>query len=450
MSCSDPVLSVQNLSKCFYLYDTHMDRAKDIIAPPLNALGIWKEKKFHEKFWALKNVSFDVQAGECVGVIGQNGSGKSTLLQIIAGTMSPTSGEKHVKGKITALLELGSGFNPEFTGRENVYLNGCVLGLKRHEIDAKFDWIAAFADIGPHLDQPVKTYSSGMMLRLAFAVQAAIDAQLLIIDEALAVGDSRFQLKCFKRLEELKSNGTTILFVSHAVEMVRSMCNRGLLLNKGEVIYWGDAKSATIKYWDILFPKRKDKITEQENLASPSQKETPDSDLPENALYVTPLDFQGEEWGIGGAQLNSLTIHGIQKPNLLMGGERLTFETVFSWNNDFVKDLIEKDGYENNITLGISLCDSQGRYIFGCNGFDQYITIDTAHDGKMTAKFSLELPHLLAGTYFLSIAIAVGNQRHHTQLKWYDCALQFQVQQARENVYGFMAIDYEMKTQMMR
>jgi lipopolysaccharide transport system ATP-binding protein len=228
MSSEEIVIDVRNLSKRYEIYNTPRDRLKQLVLPHLHqaanragmALGISKQHSppsYFREFWALQDVSFQVKRGETFGIIGRNGSGKSTLLQILAGTLAPTSGEANVNGRIAALLELGSGFNPEFTGRENVFLNGRILGLSQKEIEARYDQIAAFADIGEFIDQPVKTYSSGMFVRLAFAVQAHIDASIVIIDEALAVGDVFFRQKCYARLEQLRSSGAAILLVSHAM-----------------------------------------------------------------------------------------------------------------------------------------------------------------------------------------------------------------------------------------
>ncbi len=209
-------------------------------------------RQYYREFWALKDVSFDVKNGETVGIIGRNGSGKSTLLQIITGTLAPTEGTVITHGRIAALLELGSGFNPDFTGRENVYLNGALLGFSTAQIDEKFDAIASFADIGEHLDQPVKTYSSGMLVRLAFAVQVQVEPEILIVDEALAVGDALFQKRCFQRIEKLVSDGTTVLFVSHDQESVRTLTNRALLLNKGRSVEWGLSSEVVLKYRKLL------------------------------------------------------------------------------------------------------------------------------------------------------------------------------------------------------
>jgi len=237
---SDAVIRVQELGKCYNIYEKPQDRLKQ---------ALWRGKKqFYRQFWAVKDVSFEVARGETVGIIGLNGSGKSTLLQMIAGTLSPSWGTVEVRGRVAALLELGSGFNPDFSGRENVYMNGAILGLSPEEIDAKFDAIAAFADIGSFMDQPVKTYSSGMMLRLAFAVSINVEPDILIIDEALAVGDLGFQLKCMERLDQLTKSGITLLFVSHDVSAVKSFCSRAVYLAGGRLKASGSASDMVELY----------------------------------------------------------------------------------------------------------------------------------------------------------------------------------------------------------
>ncbi|MBS0466864.1 MAG: ABC transporter ATP-binding protein [Proteobacteria bacterium] len=245
---SEVVIKIDELSKCYQIYDQPRDRLKQFLMPRIQNLIGLEEKNYYEEFWAIRNVSFEVKKGEAVGIVGRNGSGKSTLLQCITGTLRPTSGSVSTRGRIAALLELGSGFNPDFTGRENVYLNGALLGFTRQQVDQRFDAIAGFADVGVHLDQPVKTYSSGMMLRLAFAVQVQIEPDILIIDEALAVGDALFQKRCFQRIESLLSNGTTLLFVSHDQESVRSLTSRAVLLNKGKVAAYGLSSEVVLEY----------------------------------------------------------------------------------------------------------------------------------------------------------------------------------------------------------
>ncbi|WP_084027313.1 ABC transporter ATP-binding protein [Delftia sp. JD2] len=242
---SDIAISVSNISKRYEMYADPKDRLLQFFS--------LRSKQYFEEFWALRNVSFSVGKGETIGILGRNGSGKSTLLQIIAGTLAPTSGEIKTNGILTALLELGSGFNPEFTGRDNVYLNGTILGLSREQMDSHFDNIASFADIGLHLDQPVKTYSSGMVVRLAFAVQACISPQILIVDEALSVGDEKFQRKCFDYIERLRGNGCSILLVTHSTATVEKFCQRGVLLHKGEVHGVGPAKEIVDQYHALLY-----------------------------------------------------------------------------------------------------------------------------------------------------------------------------------------------------
>ncbi len=248
---SDPVISVRNVSKAYRIWESPAAR---LLSPLQASLGLKaRAAKSYRDFWALKDISFEVNKGEAVGIIGRNGSGKSTLLQIIAGTLQPTAGEVKVNGRVAALLELGSGFNPQFTGRENVYLSGAVLGLPRREIDARFDAIAAFADIGEFIEQPVNTYSSGMTIRLAFAVNAAVEADVLIVDEAIAVGDEAFQRKCFARLEYLRSQGTTILIVTHATPTVLEFCDRAFFLHGGKILAHGHPKPVVQQYHRLLY-----------------------------------------------------------------------------------------------------------------------------------------------------------------------------------------------------
>jgi lipopolysaccharide transport system ATP-binding protein len=258
-SMSDDIaISVQGVNKAYRIWNSPASR---LFAPTLKAVGDLlpndstlaaklneKAAGYYRDYWALKDISFEVKKGECLGIIGRNGSGKSTLLQIIAGTLQPTSGFIKVAGRVAALLELGSGFNPEFTGRENVYLNGAVLGLSRNVIDAKFKEIADFADIGDFIEQPVKTYSSGMLMRLAFAVQTAVQPNILIVDEALTVGDAPFQAKCFKRMRDLASSNVSILIVSHDIATVRALSQRALCLSEGSMYTIGQAKSTCDAY----------------------------------------------------------------------------------------------------------------------------------------------------------------------------------------------------------
>jgi lipopolysaccharide transport system ATP-binding protein len=245
------VIRVNNISKVYQLYADPMDRLKKFLWQSLPPFLRWQEKEFCRDFWALHDISLEISRGEAFGIIGRNGSGKSTLLQIIAGTLAPSAGEVYVRGSVNALLELGSGFNPEFTGRENVYMNGAIYGFTAEQMDARFDEIAAFADIGEFVEQPVKTYSSGMFVRLAFAVQTCLDPDILLIDEALAVGDIFFRQKCYRRLEELKNRGCAIILVSHGMNEVEQFCKRALLLDHGKPAFLGSASEAVKHYYLI-------------------------------------------------------------------------------------------------------------------------------------------------------------------------------------------------------
>lgn len=251
---TDMAIAVRSVSKMYALYATPQARLKQSLwyALPRFIRGS-QAPEFFREFWALRNISFEVSKGETVGIIGRNGSGKSTLLQIIAGTLTPTYGEVQINGRVAALLELGSGFNPEFTGRENVYLNGSILGLSQAEIDELYDDLVAFADIGQFIDQPVKLYSSGMVVRLAFAVQAFVPKQVWIVDEALSVGDVAFQRKCMAVLEKFKNGGGTVLLVSHDTQTVVRQCKRCLLLVEGELLIDGPSKPVTDLYQRIMF-----------------------------------------------------------------------------------------------------------------------------------------------------------------------------------------------------
>jgi lipopolysaccharide transport system ATP-binding protein len=238
----EAAIEARRVGKMYRIYDRPQDRLKQML---FSGLG----HRYGHEFWALRSASLDVRRGERIGIIGRNGSGKSTLRQIIAGTLAPTEGEVLVGGRVAALLELGSGFNPEFTGRENVLMNGAILGLTGREMEARLDEIAAFADIGEFLDQPVKVYSSGMFVRLAFAVASSVDADVLLIDEALAVGDVFFQQNCYRRLESLREHGVAVILVSHSMADIEQFCQRALLLDKGEVAFAGPASEAVKRYY---------------------------------------------------------------------------------------------------------------------------------------------------------------------------------------------------------
>lgn len=274
------VIRVADLSKRYALFQSPMDRVRQSVDLHVRRLLRRQQPIRRNEFDALKHVSFAVERGETVGIVGRNGSGKSTLLQLICGTLTPTSGEVEVHGRIAALLELGAGFNPDYTGRENVFLNAAILGLSRKEAEGKLGDILAFADIGQFIDQPVKTYSSGMFVRLAFATAINTDPDILIVDEALAVGDEAFQRKCFARLRQIQNDGATILFVSHSAQSVIELCDRAILLDDGELLMQGDPKAVTSQYQRLVHapPEKADAIrADIRLLETESTQELPES-----------------------------------------------------------------------------------------------------------------------------------------------------------------------------
>jgi len=250
---SEECIRVRDLGKRFEMYSQPADRLRQMIFPKAQRLFRTGTREYFKEFWALRDVSFDVRRGETVGIVGRNGSGKSTLLQIICGTLHPTVGEVRTSGRIAALLELGAGFNPEFTGKENVRLSALLYGLSEAELHERYDAILEFAGIGDFIDQPIKTYSSGMLVRLAFSVAINVDPQILVIDEALSVGDELFQRKCFARIEAIRDRGATVLFVSHAAGTVIDLCDRALLIDSGELLSEGQPKLIVSRYHKLLY-----------------------------------------------------------------------------------------------------------------------------------------------------------------------------------------------------
>ena len=248
MSCDEYAVEVEGVGKCYHLYDRPADRLRQFIMPRLASMLGRPERRYFREFWALRDIGFRIRRGEQVGIVGRNGAGKSTLLQIICGTLAATEGVVRVNGRVAALLELGAGFNPELSGAENVFLNGAVLGLDRAQMEACYDDVLGFADIGEFIDQPVKNYSSGMYMRLAFAVAAHVDPDILVVDEALSVGDEAFQRKCNLKIQSLRDAGATVLFVSHSASHVIEVCNRALLIDKGRLVEEGEPKRVISAY----------------------------------------------------------------------------------------------------------------------------------------------------------------------------------------------------------
>lgn len=404
MSSDEIAISVRNVSKCFYTYARPVDRLLHSVVPRLQRRFRRPVTSYGQEFWALRDIDFDVVRGETVGIVGRNGSGKSTLLQIICGTLIPTGGSVGTYGRVAALLELGSGFNPEFTGRENVYLNASVLGLARDEVDRRFDDIAGFADIGEFIDQPVKTYSSGMAVRLAFAVQAQVDPQVLIVDEALSVGDAKFQAKCFERLRQLKDNGTSILLVTHASEQVVTHCNRAILLDQGRMEMAGPPRAVINRYMDILFGRERRSDAAP---ALPAGQVAIKADAQGPALcfgqeaYGTRPGFNPHEyrWGDGAASLLDfhLAAQGQAFPASVEPGAHVTLHLAIRFNR-----LI------SHPVLGFTIKTKEGVTVYGTNSYllDCTASQELYLPGSLLRARLTFVNRLAAGDYFISIGVA--------------------------------------------
>ena len=424
---TDIAIRVQNLSKCYQIYDNPGDRLKQFVAPRVKRLLGQTHTPYYREFWALKDISFEVKRGETVGIIGRNGSGKSTLLQIICGTLTPTGGTVQTNGRIAALLELGSGFNPEFTGRENVYMNAAVLGLSKEEVDARFDQIAAFADIGQFMEQSVKTYSSGMMVRLAFAVIAHVDADILIVDEALAVGDAFFNQKCMRFLRTFMKTGT-ILFVSHDTASIKNLCNYAVWLEKGQVVQEGAPKDVCELYLEAFYEAQQGKSSTTKLKAF----KKPDDSIPikdqrlefintsnlRNDLQIFKFDPDAASFGKGGAQIHDVSLlDGNEHPLAwIVGGEKVTLRARAHVYQDLDSPII-----------GFYVKDRLGQVLFGDNTFLSFRDklVHCHEGGELQADFTFNMPLLPAGEYSITVAIANGTQEIHEQHHWIHDAVLF-------------------------
>jgi len=406
MSSNNVAIRVSNLGKCYEIYDTPRDRLKQFIVPNLQRLAKRQSRKqYFREFWALKDVSFEVKKGETVGIIGRNGSGKSTLLQMICGTLNPTIGDIQTNGRIGALLELGSGFNPEFSGRENVCINAAVLGLSNEEINARFDDIVAFADIGQFIEQPVKTYSSGMVVRLAFAVQSQIDPDIMVVDEALSVGDVKFQAKCFDRLKKLKDGGTSILLVTHSSEQIVTHCSNALLLENGKVFEAGEPLFVVNRYMDLLFGKEIKSIAPpvlSETMTAVNEVVTPEASLSyTDDVFASRPGYNPYEyrWGDGSASILDfyLSADGEDYPSAITTGQNIVLVISVKFLCALVRPI-----------LGITIKTKEGVTVYGVNSetldVEEFKSLgQCGHVAYGRASFCC---HLAPGDYFISLGIA--------------------------------------------
>lgn len=414
MSYNEPVIRAIALSKCYHIYSRPIDRLKQSIVPKVFNIFGRPAQNYYRQFWALQNIEMEVRKGETVGIIGRNGSGKSTLLQLICKTLAPTSGMIETQGRIAALLELGSGFNPEFTGRENVFLNGAILGLSQDEIKSRFDAIADFADIGEFIEQPVKFYSSGMTVRLAFAVQAMVDPDILIVDEALAVGDERFQRKCFRRLEELKKKGTSILFVSHVGQQIIELCDRAVLLEHGQRLLMAEPLAVVRAYQKLIYasPDEQVRIVQEikgSDQPGKGQPKTPLGELHEveHRLPVSAnsdIDFyeaglipqSTETYAPQGARVDSVKIFNLagMEVNNLLARHEYHFE---------IRGMFLEDRESVYISFGIRIKSGPGMCAIYYPGYINHIkSVKAGQIFRLVHKLNMTLN---PDTYFVNVGI---------------------------------------------
>jgi len=415
---SAPVIQFADVSKSYPIYETPSARLKELMT--LN------RAVYHKDFWALQNISFEVHAGETFCIIGENGSGKSTLLQIIAGILQPTTGNARTNGRVAALLELGSGFNPEFTGRENVYLNAAILGLTTAEIDSRYASIEAFAEIGDFINQPVKTYSSGMTVRLAFSVAIHVDPQVLLVDEALAVGDIYFRQRCMRKVHELRSKGVTILFVSHAIGDVKAIGDRTMWLDNGKIREIGETENVVSKY--LAYMVEKDShflgLGRTDTAAKAPAAAT---QAPEVVSGIPNIDhrYGDERAEIIGIQVTDPDGRPLQ---LLEPGSKIVLRISVKANAPIL-----------NPNIGFMLRNHLGVDFAGTNTLREGHQLPEMWPGDTaTADFHLTLPELYPAPFSFSPAIADGNLTEYKMCDWIDNALTLQMGHGEGQIYGYL------------
>ena len=406
-------LQIKHISKEYKLYEKQADRLKEAFHP--------FKKVYHKKFYALHDVDFQINKGEKVGIIGANGAGKSTLLKIITGVLNPSEGEILTEGKVAALLELGAGFNSEYTGIENIKLNGTLMGYSEKEIEEKMEQIIEFADIGEFIYQPVKSYSSGMFVRLAFATQIFSEPDILIVDEALSVGDIRFQQKCFRAMEEIMKDRTVVL-VTHDTAAVTRFCQRVIWINKGQVMYDGEVSEGLKRYQEFLI-----------NQAIEEQKEVVQEPTNENANKNTmeEVPVVPKEISIKGTKEAVITHCGLfdEKGVLVEDIEPMQKLTLISIVN--FKNPVEHPIY------GITMRDRLGNVVLEMNSEMMSQSLSMAN-GEMKYTLEFVLPPINKGEYTLAVAVAKGYQEEHVQLCWLDDVCVFRVPKRRHDLQGFL------------
>jgi ABC-type polysaccharide/polyol phosphate transport system ATPase subunit len=411
----------QGVSKSYAIYDAPGDRLKELLT--------FNRLRRHKDFWAVHDVSFDVGRGETFCIVGENGSGKSTLLQMIAGILQPTTGTVKVNGRVSALLELGAGFNPEFSGRDNVYLNGSILGLTTRQIDQRYDEITRFAEIGDFIDQPVKTYSSGMVVRLAFAVAINVDPEILLVDEALAVGDIYFRQRCMRKVHELRTRGITILFVSHAISDVKAIGDRVLWLDHGCMIDCGEPGRVIAKF--VAAMTDKDSTYVKASVAHPAaERRTMPLRAPEVIETIPNIDHRH---GDGRAEVIGIAVmdeHGRPLPMLEPAARIL------------VRISVRAKEHLPLPIVGFMLRNQLGMDFSGTNTARAGYELPPMEPGDVTTvDFYVDLPELYPAAFSFSPAVADGTLTEYTMCDWIDNAYALEMSRSANPIYGFMHLN---------
>jgi ABC-type polysaccharide/polyol phosphate transport system ATPase subunit len=421
---SSPAVQFSNVSKSYSIYAAPRDRLKE--------LATFQTRRYHTEFWALRDVSFEIQRGETFCVVGENGSGKSTLLQICAGILAPSSGTAIARGRVAALLELGSGFNPEFSGKDNVYLNGAILGLSSKDMDRRFPDIEAFAEIGDFIHQPVKTYSSGMAVRLAFAVAIHVDPEILLVDEALAVGDVYFRQRCMRKVHELRRRGVTILFVSHATGDVKALGDRAMWLEKGLVKALGRTDLVVAQYLAAM--SEKDRVYQ----AHDPLPETRNRLAPEEVVEGIPnVDHR---FGDGKAEIIGIAV---------LDAEGSRIASLKPNSTIVVRISIRAKANLDLPIVGFMFRNHLGVDFAGTNTAREQQDLPPMTAGDVcTVDFYLDLPALYASSFSFSPAIANGSLERYSMCDWIDNAVVLQMENSSQPMYGQFHLDCRVKVNM--
>lgn len=401
------IIEVKNITKKYNLYEKPQDRFKEVVG--------FGHRSLHSDFYALNHITFDVKRGETVGIIGTNGAGKSTLLKIITGVLKPTQGEIEVKGKVSALLELGAGFNQEYTGMENIFLNGRMMGFSKEEMLARVDNIIEFADIGEFIHQPVKMYSSGMFARLAFAVAINVEPDILIVDEALSVGDVFFQNKCFKKFEDLRSKGVTILFVSHDIASVRQMCSRVLWLDNGQEKIF----DASEKVCDMYMDEKRMAMNEIASVNKVTEYPHIEMQQTDQKVRYPKLQNRVDRFGSQKIKIISAFIRDQEEKmvSTIYVDQEYTTHVVFQLYEDM-----------DQLICGFSFENNKGLPLYDINNFiNQQEHIRGKKGDIIEVVYSFKLPRIMKGLYLVCTAIAQGTQENHVMLTWLHSVMQIEV-----------------------